>query len=105
MRSSVNKDYNYIISKKKIAVLQVHKKILAYRSTNKELILSRAVKFVFLDLYQEGFFSTHYYGFFISSKNRTKIKLFRPSDRSFLKFSLNFPGLLYLKVLSRSEVR
>jgi hypothetical protein len=102
MRSVVNKDYNYITYKKKIAVLCVHKKILEYRSTKKDLsCLPRAVKFVFLDLYQEGFFSTHYYGFFISSKNRTKIKLFRPSDRSFLKFSLNFPGLLYLKVLSR----
>lgn len=101
MRSVVNKDYNYVSYKKKLMLFRVHKKILEYQNLKKEVsCLSRAVKFVFLDLYQEGFFLTHYYGF-ILSKSQTKIKLFRPSDRSFFKFSLTFPGLVYVKLISR----
>ncbi len=100
MRSRINKDYNYIIYRKNSLLLESNKKFINCSSNKMESPFGfKSLRFVFLDLYQEGFVSNHYYGFSTTSKRSRKIKLFRPSDRSFFRISLEFPSLLYLKVL------
>jgi len=98
MQSNINKDYQYIKSKKNL-LFSIHKKIIEIKS--KETLNCKFLRFFFLELYQEGFMSNYYYGFSITSKCKSNVKLFRPSDRSFLSFSLSFPGLLYGKKFSK----
>jgi hypothetical protein len=96
MQNTINKDYKYIISKKNSVLLNTNKKFI---NCSNNFFVSKSLRFIFLELYQEGFVSNHYYGFSITSKRSRKLKLFRPSDRSFFKTSLEFPTLLHLGVL------
>lgn len=96
MRSVINKDYNYVIYKKNSLVLDNHKKLIKFSQKKRNFGETNALRFFFLDLYQEGFVSNHYYGFSVTSKRSRKVTLFRPSDRSFFKLSLELPSLLYL---------
>lgn len=102
MRNQVNRDYNYILHQKNLLLLNTHKKFIGC-SVGKQSCFSefKYLRFVFLELYQEGFVSNYYYGFSLTSKFNRNTKLFRPSDRSFFKFSLGFPSLLYVKVFSK----
>ncbi len=85
-----NKDFNYISLKKQIKF----KKTNLFFQNKSKPVKSKKVKFVFLRLYQEGFFSNYFYGFLILNKLKKKLTLYRPTDGSFFVFSLSMPSLI-----------
>jgi hypothetical protein len=85
-----NNDFDYLL-KLKCAKFN---KISPYKSKSTNLLISKKAKFMYVKIYQEGFFSNYFYGFVINKNQKSVIKLYRPSDGAFLLLGLRMPTLI-----------